>query len=400
MRENYRNSIASIKKFPQFTTMHVIDGQAGLIICGLIFYSLTIDNILNIIVLLILAGISISMLSGDNSILQKATDAKIKSDEAQIKERIQLAYHSALAGGKGSYTYESLEDELEKEFGENNYNVDDSDSDNWVLTAKGQSVTIPAGKVVDTIWQNALKNNYNYDHYVLDEDKKTITLRSGPGVSGESIEIKKYAIIDGVKYETKFPDSCTSIFYGNNLKTISIAADVDTSNITNATGMFACSSITTITAPNLITNKTTNMSGMFDGCRSLTNLDITGWDTSNVTDMSRLFYNCYSLETLDLSNWDTGNVTKMGYMFCVDNSDTYESQLTTIYASNKFVTDKVADVSGRGYSTALMFGNTKKLVGGNGSTYYHTAANGACDLWGIDGARIDTAETPGLFTAK
>ena len=49
MRENYRNSIASIKKFPQFTTMHVIDGQAGLIICAsLIFYSLTIDNILNI----------------------------------------------------------------------------------------------------------------------------------------------------------------------------------------------------------------------------------------------------------------------------------------------------------------------------------------------------------------
>ena len=67
MRENYRNSIASIKKFPQFTTMNVIDGQAGLIICAsLIFYSLTIDNILNIIVLLILAGISISMLTGQN----------------------------------------------------------------------------------------------------------------------------------------------------------------------------------------------------------------------------------------------------------------------------------------------------------------------------------------------
>jgi hypothetical protein len=34
--------------------MHVIDGQAGLIICAsLIFYSLTIDNILNIIVLLL-----------------------------------------------------------------------------------------------------------------------------------------------------------------------------------------------------------------------------------------------------------------------------------------------------------------------------------------------------------
>ena len=56
-----------MKKFPQFTTMNVIDGQAGLIICAsLIFYSLTIDNILNIIVLLILAGVSIAMLTGEN----------------------------------------------------------------------------------------------------------------------------------------------------------------------------------------------------------------------------------------------------------------------------------------------------------------------------------------------
>ena len=51
MREKYRKSIASLNKFPQFTTMNVIDGQAGLIsYASLIFYSLTIDNILNIII--------------------------------------------------------------------------------------------------------------------------------------------------------------------------------------------------------------------------------------------------------------------------------------------------------------------------------------------------------------
>lgn len=85
------------------------------------------------------------MLSGDNGILQKATTAKENTDSAQIKERIQLAYHSALAGGQGSYTKESLEDALEKEF-TTDYSVDDSDNNNWILTAKGQSVTIPAGK--------------------------------------------------------------------------------------------------------------------------------------------------------------------------------------------------------------------------------------------------------------
>lgn len=71
LRKKNRNSIENIKKLPQFTTMNVIDGQAGIIICSsLIFYSLTIDNILNIIVLLILAGVSIAMLTVNNGILR------------------------------------------------------------------------------------------------------------------------------------------------------------------------------------------------------------------------------------------------------------------------------------------------------------------------------------------
>ncbi len=86
------------------------------------------------------------MLSGNNGILQRATDAKTKTDIEQIKERIKLAYHAALTGGQGSYTKESLENELENEFGDDFEEVDDSDNTNWVLKAKGQSVTIPAGK--------------------------------------------------------------------------------------------------------------------------------------------------------------------------------------------------------------------------------------------------------------
>jgi len=72
VREKNRNSIASCIKLPQFTTMNVIDGQAGFIIySSLIFYSLTIDNILNIIVLLILATVSVQVLTGDNRIINE-----------------------------------------------------------------------------------------------------------------------------------------------------------------------------------------------------------------------------------------------------------------------------------------------------------------------------------------
>ena len=55
MRGKNRNSIEkSRKKLPQFTTMNVMDGQAGLVnYTSLIFYSLTIDNILNIIAMIV-----------------------------------------------------------------------------------------------------------------------------------------------------------------------------------------------------------------------------------------------------------------------------------------------------------------------------------------------------------
>ena len=53
--------------------------------------------VITIIVLLILAGVSIAMLSGDNSILQKAADAKTKTEKSQEKEIIALAYNSTLA---------------------------------------------------------------------------------------------------------------------------------------------------------------------------------------------------------------------------------------------------------------------------------------------------------------
>ena len=88
MRENYRKPIASKEKFPQFITMNVIDGQAGLArYSSLIFYSLTINNILNIIILVILAAVSIRAVTNMgivghaiNGTQQYATKAKEEND--------------------------------------------------------------------------------------------------------------------------------------------------------------------------------------------------------------------------------------------------------------------------------------------------------------------------------
>ena len=92
MRENNRNPIERCRKrLPQFTTMNVIDGQAGLVIySSLIFYSLTIDNILNIIVLLILAGVTIATLTGPNGIITRANEAKEATEQAKQDELARL----------------------------------------------------------------------------------------------------------------------------------------------------------------------------------------------------------------------------------------------------------------------------------------------------------------------
>ena len=92
MSENNRNPIEKCrKKLSQFTTMNVIDGQASLVIyASLIFYSQTIDNILNIIVLLILAGVSIAMLTGDNGILENAKESKLSTTFSTYKEEVDL----------------------------------------------------------------------------------------------------------------------------------------------------------------------------------------------------------------------------------------------------------------------------------------------------------------------
>ncbi len=83
--------------------------------------------VITIIVLLILAGISISMLSGDNSILNQAGRARDITGEKSIAERVQIAYLGALAEGKGNVTRELLENALDKEFGQNGYNKPLSD---------------------------------------------------------------------------------------------------------------------------------------------------------------------------------------------------------------------------------------------------------------------------------
>ena len=91
--------------------------------------------VITIIVLLILAGVSIATLTGENGILTRAQDSKEQTEIAGEKEEIQLAYTGVLAekrknGDKGNATVE----ELNTEFRTNGTNAMAADGENGVIT--------------------------------------------------------------------------------------------------------------------------------------------------------------------------------------------------------------------------------------------------------------------------
>ena len=105
--------------------------------------------VVTIIVLLILAAISITMLTGDNSILKRAVDAKERTGIAEIEERIKLSYNSALAEdlttGNGNLQEDTLRKILTSEFPGKEIDINTT-GEEWIITVGGVSVNVPAGK--------------------------------------------------------------------------------------------------------------------------------------------------------------------------------------------------------------------------------------------------------------
>ena len=99
--------------------------------------------VITIIVLIILASVSIAMLTGENGILKKATTAKEKTIEAEDEEKIQLAV-LASRDNNGDFNKDLLKEELKK-YGLTG--VDNSDGSTTV-TVNGKTYTIDdEGKV-------------------------------------------------------------------------------------------------------------------------------------------------------------------------------------------------------------------------------------------------------------
>ena len=201
-------------------------------------------------------------------------------------------------------------------------------------------------------------------------------------------KIENILEIDLSNFDTSKVTNMGSMFYNmRNLTSLNLS-NFDTSKVTAMSGMFTyMSNLTTLNLSNFDTSNVKYMNGMFAGMSNLVTLNLSNFNTSNVKSMFNMFGSMSNLTTLDLSNFDTSNVNDMDNMFYLKNEDKLKDKLERIYVNNDFNTAKLTNFS-------EMFGNRKKLRGGNGS--YLANPSTADKTW----LRMDRPGVQGYFTRK
>ena len=71
--------------------------------------------VVTIVVLLILAGITISLVFGSNGVIQKAQDSKEQTEIGEMREKLEMAKVPVYADGNGLYKVQDYWDRIESE---------------------------------------------------------------------------------------------------------------------------------------------------------------------------------------------------------------------------------------------------------------------------------------------
>ena len=249
------------------------------------------------------------------------------------------------------------------------YTVDDSSNETAIANATAHTYTVTANEVGKKILCKAFYKNGSatknvkttptdnvtpqktaYAVYSADDNSLNFYKRTSMPSAGEQFNGKTatavYTGIETYTYTRNLPWNG----YASKIKTATVVDDGLQPKST-ASWFANCKSITQCDMSKLDTSNLTNASGMFDGCSSLTTIgDLSGWNTSSLTNASDMFAVCSKLTTLgDLSGWDTSNLTDASYMFSVC------SNLTTLGDLSGWNTSKIAKMSS-------MFSGCKKLT--------------------------------------
>ena len=292
--------------------------------------------VVTIIVLLILAGISISMLTGQNGILNRAAEAKSKNGTAQNEDLVKLSTMDALSQGLGTITDANLKTALNNHIGEGKYEITGDATNGWTVTVDGKDYRVEATGIVNgngsstgsvnwnKILEDANKNPESMKHKEqvkssfigIGTDGKPVNMdlwkptKDGDGWSLMSIMSayeQEYAYNGGIDDDGKIVGKIPQYIYNGeegkftevtdltytflHCTGLRIAPEIPGSVTSMASTFQDCTGLTT--APE-IPNSVTNISSTFSGCTGLT----TAPEIPNsVTNMSNTFSGCTGLTT-------------------------------------------------------------------------------------------------------
>ena len=285
--------------------------------------------VVTIIVLLILAGISISMLTGQNGILNRAAEAKSKNGTAQNEDLVKLSTMDALSQGLGTITDANLKTALNNNIGEGKYEITGDATNGWTVTVEGQDYRVEATGIVngngsstgsgkmDKILEDANKNPESMKHKEqvkssfigIGTDGKPVNMdlwrpsKKGDGTWGifscESEYAEEYAYDGGIDDDGKIVGKIPQYIYSKEEERF-----VEVTDLSNA--FYGCTGLTT--APE-IPSSVIYMNETFADCARLT----TAPEIPNsVKEMDSTFIWCTGLTTApEIPN----SVTRMNNTF-------------------------------------------------------------------------------------
>ena len=271
-------------------------------------------------------------------------------DENSLKEIVLKEYNDSEP--KGNFADESSRDDINKNQTENDDYFDNKLEEKNILTDyKVESIdqqNDPKSNRDNEVAKstNIISGEWGTSPWEYDQDTKIMKIFGGRAdIIGNSPWRLNTFDVETLIFEEEvvlLPNS--AMLFSNFRGSIKGLENLDTSNVTNMSSMFAGTEVTSLDLSNLDTSNVTNMFGMFNNAK-VTSLDVSNFDTSNVTNMGMMFINT-RLENLDLSSFDTRKVTNMSLMFSV-------SRVVSLDISN-FDTSNVTNMTN-------MFSSTPQL---------------------------------------
>ena len=332
--------------------------------------------VVTIVVLLILAGVSINMVLGQNGIVTKSKNARDKTEQAKQNDLASM--------DQAVKDIDDILNDGESPSVDWNEILKKADEDpNQFRDQEQQSTNKDIG--IGTDGKAVNLDRWNYD---TDPDNGVATLRGtqgngwgNPGYVGK-IEngriigkVPQYIKKDGEDTWCEVQDLTNTFCYWNGLV---IAPEIPSGATNMSSTFYGCTSLTT--APK-IPESVTDMRSTFEGCTSLTTAPKI---PDGVTDMSSTFWGCTSLTTAPKIPDGVTDMNRTfgdckGLTIAPEIPEGVRNMALTFYGCVNLTTaptipSSVTNIAGTFYSCKKLTGdiviNAKQLTANSGSGYY------------------------------